>query len=248
MSKTNPRFFTRFVTGLSALAFVTVVGTSADVARATPAPGLLPAPTAKPAPTPAPSEPDPSGVKVDGDVLWTAVSGDTGPKSAILGQESDFQALYTLTWWEDGDDPCKFDAITRHLNQADNKKVDTAKFCSGSPGNDKNVGRRGKNEYVTALQVCATDKKDSRRDKIKGVRFWGKVVDTKTGILGPDNGPEEVAHTNCKEWKTKVACPAGMIASKIKVYSERYTLPNGMETEAGFAKGLALGCRRVMRK
>lgn len=209
----------------------------AVVAHATPAP--LPAPTGKPAP----GQPDPSGVKLEGDVIWTAASGDTAAKTANLGQDNDFQALYAFTWWEDSDDPCKFDAFTRHLNQEDNTKVDSTKFCNGSPGNDKTVIRRAKNEYVTAVQVCVTDKNESARDKIKGVRLWGRIVDPKTGVLGAENGPEEVTHTNCKEWKAKVSCPAGTVASKLRVYSSRYSF-----SDVGVGKGLALGCRRVVRR
>lgn len=209
-----------------------VVTSLAVVAHATP-------PAGKPAPAPL----EPSGVKLEGDVIWTAVSGDTADKAASLGQDNDFQALYAFTRWEDSDDPCKFDAFTRHLNQEDDTKVDSTKFCSGSPGNDKTVIRRAKNEYVTAVQVCATDKNESARDKVKGVRLWGRIVDPKTGVLGAENGPAEATHTNCKEWKAKVSCPAGTVASKLKVYSSRYTW-----SDAGVGKGLALGCRRVVRK
>jgi hypothetical protein len=219
------------------------IGTVVLVAEATPvAPGTPIAP-AKPVPAPAPA-PDPSGVKLDGDVVWSAVSGDTGEKSAVLDQSNDFQALWGVQWWEDGDDPCKFSAFGRHLNQKDNTKVATTAFCNGSPGNDKTIERRGDNEYITAIQACTTDKSNAQKDKIKGFRAWGRIVDTKTAGIGSENGPSEVTHTNCKTWKSKVSCPAGMIASKIKVYSERY---NG-ESGPGVAKGVALGCRRLVRK
>lgn len=219
----------------SALAPLTVIGV---VTFALTADAQLRSPKA----VPAPSQAEATGVKMEGDILWTAASGNTAEKTANLGQDNDFQALYAMTWWEDGDDPCKFDAFTRHLNQADNMKVDSTKFCSGTPGSDKTVIRRAKNEYVTALQVCVNDKKDSSKDKVKGVRFWGRIVDTETGVLGAENGPEEVTRTNCDTWRTKVSCPAGTVASKLRVYSSRYV------NDIGVAKGLALGCRRVMKK
>ena len=218
------------------------VGTIAPAADAEPAPKIPP--TIKPAePQPAPP-PDKDGVRLDGDVHWTAASGDTAEAPKILGHSNDFQAFYGLEWWEDGDDPCKFAASTRHLNQQDNAKVDTADFCSGSAGNKKTILRRAPNEYVSSIQVCTTDKKDSARDKIKGVRLWGRTVDTKSGALGPENGPEEVRHTNCKTWKAKVSCPAGTVASKIKVYAEHWSGTSG----AGYGRGIALGCRRVLPK
>lgn len=221
-------------------AVASLLASSAVLTFALAAHAQLPAPTTKYV---VPGPPASTGVKLEGDIFWTATSGNTAEKAASLGQDNDFQALYATTFWEDGDDPCKLDASTRHLNQEDNTNVDSTEFCPGSPGSAKVVKRSAKNEYVTALQVCVNDKKDSAKDKVKGLRLWGRIVDPKTGSLGAENGPDEGTRPNCDTWRAKVSCPAGMVASKLRVYSSRYS-----GSGAGVAKGLALGCRRVVRK
>ncbi len=174
---------------------------------------------------------------LDGAVSWTAVSGDTGAKSRIVGSSTDVRAAYSIRWYEDADDPCKFRVYNRHLN-LDGVKTPETSWCGGSPGNEKWAERRGANEYITALQVCLTDKKDSTKNKVKGLRVWGKTLTA--GNLGPENGPDEAKHTNCKKWSSKVSCPSGKIATKIKVHYNEYQW-----TTHGFATGISLGCRDV---
>jgi len=174
---------------------------------------------------------------LDGGVTWTATSGDTGAKSRIIGSSTDVRAAYSIKWWEDTDDPCKFEVYNRHLNLGGVKTPETS-WCGGSPGNMKWAERRGGDEYITALQVCLTDKNDSTKNKIKGIRVWGRDLDT--GVLGAQNGPDESTHTNCKKWKNKVTCPSGQIATKIKVHYNEYQF-----TSHGFATGISLGCRDV---
>jgi len=174
---------------------------------------------------------------LDGAVIWSAVSGDTGPESEIIGSDTDVRAAYSIRWWEDADDPCKFRVYNRHIN-LDGYKTPEASWCSGSPGNEKWAERRGEDEYITALQVCLTDKKDSTRNKVKGLRVWGRELNA--GTLGPENGPDEDKHTHCKQWSKKVSCGSGKIATKIKVYYNTYQW-----NKAGWATGIALGCRDV---
>lgn len=174
---------------------------------------------------------------LDGSVTWTAVSGDTGAESKIVGSSTDVRAAYSIRWYEDADDPCKFRVYNRHLN-LDGVQTPEKSWCGGSPGNEKWAERRGADEYITALQVCLTDKKDSSKNKIKGIRLWGRELTA--GTLGPENGPDEARHTNCKKWSNKVSCPSGQIATKIKVYYNEYQW-----TSHGFATGIALGCRDV---
>jgi hypothetical protein len=182
-------------------------------------------------------------VDVSGSVTWTAVSGDTGGHSYTIGTDSDAVAAYSLRWWEDSDDPCKFRFYKRNLDSGD---VNTPErdFCNGSPGNEKWAERRGVNEYITAIQVCRNDKQDSTRESIKGIRLWGRVIDKNAVTLGPENGPDEDKHNHCEVWRTKVSCPAGQIATKIKVYYDTY-VSYGFATDYGFARGISLGCRPI---
>ena len=174
---------------------------------------------------------------LDGSVSWTAVSGDTGAESKIVGSSTDVRAAYSIKWYEDADAPCKFRVYNRHLNLG-GVKTPEASWCGGSPGNEKWAERRGADEYISALQVCLTDKKDSTKNKVKGIRVWGKTLTA--GSLGPENGPDEAKHTNCKQWSNKVSCSSGKIATKIKVYYNEYQW-----TTHGSATGISLGCRDV---
>ncbi len=175
-----------------------------------------------------------------GAVHWSAVSGDTGAKSETIGSDTDVRAAYSVRWWEDADDPCKFRVYNRHINRG-GIKTPEASWCGRSPGNEKWAERRSEDEYITALQVCLTDKKDSTKNKIKGLRVWGRTLSA--GTLGPENGPDEDKHTHCKKWSKKVSCGSGEIATQIKVYYNDYT-----RTKGGFATGISLGCRDVARK
>jgi hypothetical protein len=174
---------------------------------------------------------------LDGSVSWTAVSGDTGSESKVVGSDTDVRAAYSIRWWEDSDDPCKFRVYNRHINLGGIQEPEKS-WCDGSPGNEKWAERRGANEYITALQVCLTDKKDSTKNKVKGLRVWGRTLTA--GTLGPENGPDEDKHTHCKQWSNKVSCGTGKIATKIKVYYNEYQW-----SSHGFATGIALGCRDV---
>lgn len=188
-----------------------------------------------------------NAVTLTGDLTWTAVSGDTGQNSYIIGSDSDDLAVYSIRWWEDSDDPCKFRAYKRDLDDASDVNLPERSFCDGSPGNEKWAERRGANEYVTAIQICRNDKADSTKEKLKGIRLFGRTIDKAAATLGPENGPDEAKHTNCDVWRQKVACPSGQVASKFKVYYETYTV-YGTQTDYGFAKGIALGCRRIARQ
>ena len=174
---------------------------------------------------------------LDGGVTWTAVSGDTGPETKVVGSSTDVRAAHGIRWWEHSDDPCKFRVYNRHIN---NGGIETPEkeWCGGGTGNEKWAERRGADEYITALQVCTTDKKDSTKNKIKGIRVWGRTLSA--GTLGPENGPDEDKHTNCKKWKSKVSCPSGQIATKIKVYYNEHAW-----SSHGPATGISLGCRDV---
>ena len=50
------------------------------------------------------------------DISWTAVSGYSGSYKTI-GPDGDFEAGYTIDWWEHKDKPCQFQLIQRDLNK-----------------------------------------------------------------------------------------------------------------------------------
>lgn len=205
---------------------------------------------AKPVVLPQPPAGQPSGPAktiFTGETHWTAVSGYTGLVNVVLGaSDADYQGGVSIQWFEDSDDACKVTFYTRHFNVGDSKPNGYEK-CYGSSGNEKWVARRGESEYITALQVCTTDKSgDSAKNKLKGIRLWGRVLDAAKATLGPVNPPDDAIHTHCKDWSKKVECPAGEVAAQIRVYMEDRVVP--MQPTHSMAKGIALGCRKVAPK
>jgi hypothetical protein len=191
---------------------------------------------------------DDDKVQLEGKTTWTAVSGETGNKEEILGRTAHFHSGYSISWWEDGDDPCKFQLVTRHMNLGGTDDPN-AEWCSGSPGNNKAVARFAADEYITALQICRTDKNDPTKDKLKGLRVWGRIVNKRTAALGSETGPDEDKHSHCDVWENKVSCPAGQVASRIKVFYKNYwNNYTDSLTSYGYATGISLGCRKVVEK
>jgi hypothetical protein len=205
--------------------------------------GLLLGAPALAAPGPL-TRPEPSS-RLTGPVSWTAVSGRTGADVDVIGGRNDFQALYAIRWYEDSDEPCKFQASVRHVNTSDLQSR-AVEFCGGSPGSDKYVSRPAPGEYITGIQVCLTDKPNTAKDKLKGIRLWGRTLDHRRATLGPENGPAERVRSHCEEWSQRVSCPIGQVATKFKIFHSRdgahtYDAPHG------FARGISLGCREVER-
>lgn len=192
-------------------------------------------------------EPAPDKSILTGPVNWTGISGYTAPNPIVLPAEGkDFMAAYSIQWWEDGDEACKFKLYTRQINKGTIESPE-AEACSDSPGSEKWVARRGPHEYITALQVCTTDKKDTTKNKLKGIRLWGRILNPETGALGPVNTPEDQARPHCKKWHPKVECPDGEVATAITVYSEMGRAYPAAPLHSS-AKGISLGCRKVQPK
>ncbi len=192
------------------------------------------APLARPVPT----------LQLSGPVHWTAVSGRTGQFSKTVGGNGDIRAAKHIKWWESSDEPCQFQVGLAAVDGNEPPRNVDDEFCGGSPGSPKVVWRPAAGEFVTAVAVCLTDKADTSKDKLKGLRLWGRIVDASTGELGAENGPAENTRSHCAQWSPKVSCPAGEIATKIKVYYNRQS-GSATTNEHGFARGISLGCRAV---
>jgi hypothetical protein len=177
----------------------------------------------------------------------TAVSGYAGTRlTAETGQK--FQGLTTIEWVEESDDVRKIKIYTYHLN---NKKVDlsnggvvthskqdTIKLTSDVKGNSKTVHTVNTSSFVHKIQVCTTDKKkDSSKNKLKGIRIWSRTVNDTNPVTFTDQPSEmEVKHTNCKVWHHAVACGKGQIATGLQGH---YTL------KTRSFNGIALICNDV---
>ena len=121
-------------------------------------------------------------------------------------------------------------------------------------GNLKQVSAPGRDQYIYKLNVCTTDKRDSKDNKLKGIRVWSRTVryqDYTPGaepILVDEPSAHEAIHKpHCDRWHQAVACGAGEIATGLRVhYSAGHTPLAGPERD--WITGLSLICRKLRLK
>lgn len=185
--------------------------------------------------------PEPAPLRLGDEVTWTAVSGETGSTEKVIGPRNRRRAATAVMWWENKDNPCRFRVDGELLNDSSDRHAFKKEHeCRGGVGDKKAVSRPADGEFITAVEVCLTDKKKSSRDKLKGIRLWGRILDRETRTLGPENGPAEDHHAHCNDgWTEKVSCPAGQVAQQVKVYFNRRPY------KPGYARGISLGCRAI---
>ena len=165
----------------------------------------------------------------------TAVSGYAGGCTNV-GPSGDSQVENDIAWWETIDAPCKLTAYSHDLNTGERPDGVSSTLCGTAEGNKKRVRLDGDSNAIYKVQVCTTDTKNNR---LKGIRLWGRTLDSKNPVkLTTQASPKESKHTNCAKWHTAVECPAGQVASKIRVH----------HTGHNTFTGIALVCREVVSK
>ena len=180
-----------------------------------------------------------------GDATFTAVSGYAGGNET-RGATDGSRGITAITWYEDGDEPCKLVLDTKDFNTRDinNPQVvlkdvytHTGKQPCSSPGNRKAVRLAGTDNWIYKIQTCTTDKRNTSNNKLKGIRIWAATVNQRSPLsVSRGSSFQEAKHTHCSKWRTAVACPQGKIASRLRVHH------NGSKTKA---IGLALECRTL---
>lgn len=160
----------------------------------------------------------------------TSVSGVDLKNYDTFGGTKDFKAIHRITNWESADRPCKMKVKMRHLNKYDGT-TDSHSLISGSCNGDKiTVGYNDTETYIRGVQVC------TNLSRIKGLRVWGSKLDRSTGALS-NVARDQDTRTNCGMWGKKYYCPAGQIATQIKV-----------SVNAPDYTGIALACRQLVAK
>ena len=173
---------------------------------------------------------------------WTAVSGYSG-WVRTLGNANDYQAMWGVGWYEHKDEPCKAQAHSKHVNDWQNTAMPRWNECSGSPKDYKvvSVGTAGSDTYATSIQVCTSGQSSTVKRKVKGIKLWGRDLNKSSLVLTAEGSPGVREHTNCKVWHAKRSCPTGMVASKVRLH-------RGTTDGKTRVKGIALGCRKLVRK
>jgi len=155
-----------------------------------------------------------------------------------------FAGIYKIKWEELSDKPCWMELTPMALNSEMESGLNDPRgpfdkhinLCSNKNkhGNDKSLSVPG---YVKAIAACTTDKKDSAKNRLKGIKLWGATLSKQSPLVVDVPGsPAKVEHTHCKKWHGKVSCPAGYIASGLKIYTHY---------QEDYFRGLGLKCRKV---
>ncbi|GEM_PF-2326589 len=162
-------------------------------------------------------------------------SGDYGSEETRLRHSH--AGITDVSWQENHDKPCDIKATPRALNRASVKKQPSPKsknICTGRAGNKKVVSLPA-GQYVRGISVCTTNKKQSRKNRLKGIALYAATLSTSPPLVRSINAAAEKAqHTNCRKWHQYVGCPNGYIATGLQIYSQDDSF-----------RGLGLKCRKV---
>lgn len=166
---------------------------------------------------------------------WTAVSGYGG--DFVERTFGSTLGLRDMFFMEKFDNPKTIEADGRTLRSVDASSPTGDRKTlevDGGASSSTQVIDVGDTAYITAIQVCTNDKKDSFDNKLKGLKAWGATIRT-DGTLQANPTAQKFERPNCEKWRTKVECPAGKVATGVRAY---WQFPG-----RGFA-GMSLRCTK----
>lgn len=151
---------------------------------------------------------------------WQAVSGSTGTmqQDAVPGEPA---GLVRLTFYEHLDDPYHIDATFRTFRTKGTWAYAVLK--TGTPqikldrGSPKTITVG--DHYANAIQVCTNGNKNTAKRKIKGARLYGKRMNSKGQLYGPET-VSSFQRPHCKTWERRVACPVGQVITGLRGYAQ----------------------------
>lgn len=171
----------------------------------------------------------------------SARSGGTGTTRLEVGYDDEF--LYEIGWSEYQDDPCHFRVKGSH--RLNDKWVDAAAVDANTSGckdlstsftvdshfahTDASEGR-----FISGIQVCRSDKKDSDQEKLKGIRIRTRTVDANGVVSDTPAGEDDHKLSHCDTWEAWVECDAGKLARRLVI-----------DAYGRSAKSIALECAAV---
>ena len=147
---------------------------------------------------------------------------DRGKESWDLSSARDLpSALGGIEWKEKGDKPCEIDVYTKTLDRGKNPYGQFGlNLCDGNQASRKTVTFIDNPRYfVSGVQVCTTRKKDSSKNRLKGIRIFASQVSRDGEVTVVQGAKEEARRNHCDEpWHRKVECGPGEVAGALKVY------------------------------
>ncbi len=167
--------------------------------------------------------------------VWTEVSGIDHVFTRDYAPNSSKEGLHGFTVTESADDPYSVELHMLKLCSQDCPRRESNHLRFDHPGaltfQDWTV-KADEDRFVTAVQVCFNGKEDPTKKKIKGLRVWGASIDPEGKLLYESKYHEKQLN-NCTEWRNKVSCPDGKVATGARAHF--------VSDRTGFS-GLALWC------
>ncbi len=163
-------------------------------------------------------------------LTYTATSGFEGTSITAIGAASSEHAVSFLSAGERNNRPCELGVYKADINGADDSIFAEWDTCNTTSPN-KHIGwSTGDGIFVRGIRACTNN---SSNHRLKGIQIFGATISS-TGVVTPVGDMDWYTRPNCQTWHPAVYCPAGQIATKVRVHR------TGDEIN-----GLSLACRDV---
>jgi hypothetical protein len=161
-------------------------------------------------------------------LTYTARSGFAGTTITAVGAASGDRAVSLLSSGERSNRPCQLRVYKSDIDGSANS--DSAEWDDCTVTSTKTVGfNTGTGIYVRGIAACTNNNANHR---VKGIQVFGATISA--GGVVTAVGDDWFSRPNCATWHAPVFCPAGQIATKVRVHR------TGDEMN-----GLSLACRDV---
>ena len=163
-------------------------------------------------------------------LTYTGLSGHSGTSITAIGAASGEHAVSLLSAGERNNRPCELGVYKANIDGSiDSIHADWDQCTTTSP--NETVGwSTGSGIYVRGIAACTNNKANQR---LKGIQVFGASI-AANGTVPPLGVDDWFSRPNCATWHPAVFCPAGQIATKVRVHR------TGDEIN-----GLSLACRDV---
>lgn len=160
---------------------------------------------------------DPGLAIVAGAASETAFSGDDRYVEDIISLDLVDYALHSIEWYEERDRPCEIEiagyAPGLEPYPTARKRLERCDGDGGSQASRKTVSLHGDRAAVRSLRVCQSS---ITTDRLKGIELDGNVI-SQNNVLTRDTASASVERANCADWGNRVGCPAGEVATGVRV-------------------------------
>ena len=157
----------------------------------------------------------------------TNVSGHSGTEKKLSTGKHSF--LFGFGWSERSDKPCYLRSGDAKVYVEDGKngyitKTKSYEECTEKSSSYKAIffeldGNAKTERFITGVKVCTSDKKDSKKEYLKGVKIRSAKLNAKGKVIN-DNAEESVVRTNCKLWHDWAECKKGQVATSLITVSD----------------------------